>query len=866
MKVERNSRQKQIPWGRLLLLSILALSSLSSCTKKDDSSSSSGITLQLPDFTQAASVSRAVRSASVRATATLSVTRIMVNITASDMSPVTYIWQAQNPGDAPPTSIALDVPSGSARLIQILGALQVTQASFGSAMTFEYGDVTQNLSPGNVSISMSLSSIGGTVGQGTIKGRYLNSDGTAPTGIVYLEYVPVGRPPMIVDQAEIFNGYFDAFAPVGGAQMSYVFEDGTTLFSNLSADGYAVQATNNMRISMPAVYNSSGGNDAQMLLLGYFGPGANSNATCYTPATSLTIANQFSDIALSNPLVWTGSTAPSATQVGVSTGGSPSCSGTEFSNQLKFSASALSTGGSDQWLDFYGPFKINASNTYLTTSYNSASQTMTISWQMLSSASTGLAGIEVFYRIGVTEASTNNPEYRTPNGDGYQCAALPSLGFQSAGRFTTSATSTTISVAAAYATSQFQTVVCPYRMLNVGGVQIISYFQTALSYVASGGGGGGSVPTASLLWAAYAGNSGQYATSVSAQMITSCKAYNILMVDSSGNPVVATSPVTLTISDLGVGGQNLIFYPNTSCTGSAPIQIPTGSSQTTVWVSSNNIESTGYDQISINEIISGTPPVYLSRLVVPLATLSTTPPAPSMAQMSWLPGSLANNGNMFVGGCYGIIGSLSYASSPSLSSGVSSTITMTPPVTGQTYADANCNTIATSLVIPPNEVSGIFYFSPAAVDASGNFSFASPGLSFSPSVLVGAIGTNVPTKLIAALPNSGSGCLPLSMSFENAVGAILTGDTGVNGVITLDASSATGPGAPLIFYSDSACTVSFSTGGTGNVTFTNGLTSPATIFARVTSPGNSAYGQLAATIVSGMTGLSVSGSGTFGLQ
>ena len=64
-------------------------------------------------------------------------------------------------------------------------------------------------------------------------GRYLSSAGSGPTGIFNVTFPPPGgKPPMIVQQNEIFAGYFSTFG-LQTVPFNYTMTDGTPLFKNL---------------------------------------------------------------------------------------------------------------------------------------------------------------------------------------------------------------------------------------------------------------------------------------------------------------------------------------------------------------------------------------------------------------------------------------------------------------------------------------------------------------------------------------------------------------------------------------------------------------------------------------------------------
>ncbi len=147
---------------------------------------------------------------------------VAINVSGPGINvPITYGWSADKNGSQPaaPASFDLEVPSGNGRLIQLLG---VYENSTTESLAFSYGDATLNLPAGNVAVSLELSEVGsGNIVAGRAAGRFLTSANSGPTGIVNVRFSPGGgKPPLIVEQSFIANGWFNFFM-LAGANLEY---------------------------------------------------------------------------------------------------------------------------------------------------------------------------------------------------------------------------------------------------------------------------------------------------------------------------------------------------------------------------------------------------------------------------------------------------------------------------------------------------------------------------------------------------------------------------------------------------------------------------------------------------------------------
>ena len=217
-----------------ILLSIFMLS----CDRSSlSTSNAANIKLDLPkDFN------------SVLTTATPEVlVHVVINVTAPDLgAPLSIIWDASG-GAAPPDSFNLTVPQGSNRLIQVLAVYSnpVTQA-----LDFLYGDANQTLSSPNQTVSVGLNGLGaGPVTVGQVYGRYFNTSTGGPTGNVSINFVPPGKPKMLIQKSLIANGWFSFFM-LNGAVLEYALDNGTLLW------GTPVDLTSSLLASSTKVFRA----------------------------------------------------------------------------------------------------------------------------------------------------------------------------------------------------------------------------------------------------------------------------------------------------------------------------------------------------------------------------------------------------------------------------------------------------------------------------------------------------------------------------------------------------------------------------------------------------------------------------------
>lgn len=774
---------------RMLILSALLLGA---CTHKQ--ASTSQVTLQLPDFRQQKVASKAVSSFA----ATPSLMVIIVNVSAPDMGTVFWQWNAHSATDLPPGTVSLDVPRGSGRLIQVLGVLMDPNTQ---AMTFDYGDVQQDITDSTSSASVTINPIGSANGgEGAIVGRYTYIDGTGPTGVIDIKFPPPnGRPAMVVQRAESFGGWMNLFGLQTQA-FNYVFEDGTLLFANSiinSTNPLVSGSPNAMLVSIPAAYRNFGGPDTELdqnrlIIAGFFGPGATGKSSCYNPST-ISIPNMFVNAGLTTPLQWVG-LGGSLSQAGVmsGSGGSPiaSCTGTPFADYVRFQESLLAN--RDNLLGFTGPYLVNLTgqgSNAVTSTYSPVSQAMTLSWNYIPNATSGIDGTEVFYRTGVTV--NGQPDYQI--NDGYACDQMASYGFSSAGKVPLGTNSVVISgINSTYISSgQFQAVLCPYRLVSkyIPFSGSAFYFHTGASYQAFGGGG---QTLYQLKWMSATPAGAGVLASDNTQDST-CKAFTVQIQDMTGAAYNVPAAVNITVN-------NLTTYSEPTCTTAASnFSIPAGQNSVTVYA---NPGASGYFPLTIsaNQMNMATVDFAYVSAGTPL-NLAVNVPNPAVAVFT------CNPINYRVEASTGVpaTGTTTY------------TFTPTTPIAGNFHLKPDCSdpALTGSVTIPAYSHGVTVYFYPTATTSSAMSVSASGVTGLSPSSTGTLnVGDQIATTVSLSILNAaGPVCEPVSFTFKDMISAPVPPPQTATSITMV--TSGTGS-----FYSDPGCTTS-PLGTTATVNFPN---------------------------------------------
>jgi hypothetical protein len=542
-------RSNQKPKSFILMLFLFStLVIAEACTRSSDANNSV-VTLAIPRSRNASS-----KIESFAATETPQ--HIVVKISGSGMSPINYIWDGHGSAAAP--TISLTVPQGPARLIQVLYVTQdPTQTLY-----FYYNDVTQDFTSANVSVALTVNSLSMSATQGQIIGKYLDSAGVGPTGILATVFQPPnGRPPMEVDRNEMFGGWFRAFALPSQA-FNYVLEDGRILFKDFVVSPNAALGAYSTLITQPAGFRKFSGNStydptsAQTILAGFFGPGATTtnHYICMNPATSQVLPNLYSDM-VGTALLYSGNSCSGTSQVCRSVGGdttdffSAVCTNPDNISYVRFSENQLAN--RDSVMFFKGPFATFPSDNGAGEMAGSLiGSTLNLGWTFMSGAAANLGGVEIFYRIESSASTNGEPAYKSNNG--YDCQNLVAkYGFKSAGQIPIpQSTLAGLNVGTVTPPQSLTAIACPYNKIRNP-----IYFNSAARW-----GSNDSQTPAPTISRILAISSSVY--------INNCQPAMVTLYDGANRSAPAQFPVTLTASS--DNGTYLKYFSLSDCSD-APV-------------------------------------------------------------------------------------------------------------------------------------------------------------------------------------------------------------------------------------------------------------------------------------------------------
>ncbi len=316
----------------LMAVFVFAASMSISCANKSDLTK---IELQLPSASELQQKTKALtsknqpsRSGAVVAASNLQYQRIMINVSGDGMSPVVRIWEKNDQGSSaqPPESLELSVPRGSNRLIQVL--LLASEAGDGASFVF-YGDQERSLNTSAETIDMVVNPLDvGLNTEGIIFGRFIKQNGTAPFGTLGIEFSPPGgKPPMVLDETPVYNGFFSAFisnSVLFNYRITKGPDKGLMLFNGVKADSAALSQVGSTLVTyglIPSGFRSESGVSKPSIeahgIAGFFGPGANSanQFACYEDDESV-VEDLYSDADLTTEMTWYAiSTDPSEARI-----------------------------------------------------------------------------------------------------------------------------------------------------------------------------------------------------------------------------------------------------------------------------------------------------------------------------------------------------------------------------------------------------------------------------------------------------------------------------------------------------------------------------------------------------------------------
>ncbi|HPI39869.1 MAG TPA: hypothetical protein PLJ21_03645, partial [Pseudobdellovibrionaceae bacterium] len=228
----------------------------------------------------------------------------------------------------------VEVPRGNDRLIQVFAAYSDSE----ELSDFLYGDVRRNLVNAEELVDVSLETIATGIsmqGGGRVAGRYLETESMGPTGELYVQYAPTGKPSMIIEKSQMVAGWFQAMA-LENLKFDYVLSSGQNIIPQFSFSNATI-GTKLLSVKFPSTFERSeyGAGNVQTwktengsdVYLGYFGPAVGSKSVCYS-----SIDYTFTDFAEagsngSNKLIFQEALSSSSPNAEVIVSGGQSCSG-----------------------------------------------------------------------------------------------------------------------------------------------------------------------------------------------------------------------------------------------------------------------------------------------------------------------------------------------------------------------------------------------------------------------------------------------------------------------------------------------------------------------------------------------------------
>ena len=301
--------------------------------------------------------------------------KIFVNIRGPGMPLQFWTWDGCDTC-TPPEFIELEVPAGPDRLIQYLGVFESVGGDRN--LIFKYAEQKQALVAGLNAVSLEATQHGEPTGVETnIMGQYVShvegGFGYGPTGKLDVLFSPEsGAPGMLIESAEMFNGWTKLFA-LPGVPFTYVLRgrsnDIGVTYSSLQEiiDGNPV--TNLLKVYTPSKFfykdaeNTLSSVEGGELFVGFFGPAAdvvNYGVACYSATAP---ANLYVDDTNDPPIPLgyeVNASGPVANKISVRRGdnfSSTACSsGSLFQNRIDVNFD-FANDGLFESAGFYGPFK-----------------------------------------------------------------------------------------------------------------------------------------------------------------------------------------------------------------------------------------------------------------------------------------------------------------------------------------------------------------------------------------------------------------------------------------------------------------------------------------------------------------------------
>ncbi|XGC79799.1 hypothetical protein ACES2L_10705 [Bdellovibrio bacteriovorus] len=168
---------------------------------------------------------------------------LVIQVTAPDMpEPILIIKDGGHSSGSSSigTEFPVDIPSGSGRLIQVLAGYSQGEDDHGALIY--YGDITKVLTGSTETVPVVLNPIvNQTSEEAEVRGRFLDSNNSGPTGEIKMVYRPTNKPAMVVDKDVIIGGWFNLMV-FKDIPMDYVLPDGSLMFDQITSDKLSTSA------------------------------------------------------------------------------------------------------------------------------------------------------------------------------------------------------------------------------------------------------------------------------------------------------------------------------------------------------------------------------------------------------------------------------------------------------------------------------------------------------------------------------------------------------------------------------------------------------------------------------------------------
>lgn len=518
--------------------------------------------------------------------------KVIINVRGSGIQvPISVNFEADKNGSTNsslPSSFPIEVPSGSARLIQVL-AIYVDGSTKNAE--FYYGDTTIDLTGGDINVTIPLALAGsGNINGGLISGRYFSATGNTPTGVIESRYQPpAAKPAMVIQRSSMVHGWFSAFALDTIALDIVLAPQEEKLFGAFTLNSLTYSDQKKMKVKIPAAYQSYGGGsgesrNSEAAVIGFFGPGVPANSrVCFTQAT-YTFTNLFTDVTKTTAIQWNSASSNPANVIAEKDASVVTCTGADlllsFVTVLPFDPSLMNNwGGSEAISGFMGVFRFptNTANgsSPVSVSYSNAG-TYTAKFSVLPGIPTFADSIAVYYR------SYNSPrDYQNSREVPCQSISQGGFGFRPLGGIplnvgTQDYTVTNTSPGDISSNSAF--AFCPMKNgVILGGGFINDHVWNSF------GGGGGTVANSFM------------ASAFNKIGVNQCHRIHINLVDSSNNSWNVTNDNARSFSLTNTQG-SAFFATEADCLAATPtigtFTIPASNTNGEVWIKGANSPST----------------------------------------------------------------------------------------------------------------------------------------------------------------------------------------------------------------------------------------------------------------------------------